>query len=97
MSHTVKVEFSCASGKRAALLAVLLPALEDTRTHHGCLSVEPYVDQDNPDQVVVWQKWTTRSYQEAYLAWRDTTNIGDVLGPLLSAPPSFIHLMPTTE
>jgi len=96
MSHTVKVEFSCAPGKGATLLAILVPALVDTRAHPGCLSVEPYVDQDNPDYVVVWQKWATRSNQETYLAWRDSTNIGEVLGPLLNAPPSFTHLTPAS-
>ena len=94
MSHTVKVEFSCATGQGVALLAVLLPALVDTRAYQGCLSVEPYVDQDDPDHVVVWQKWASRSHQEVYLAWRDSTNIGEVLGPLLNAPPSFSHLTP---
>jgi len=92
MPHTVNVAFSCAPGKGAAFLAVLLPALVDTRAYPGCLSVEPYIDQDNPDRVIVWQKWIGRAEQEAYLTWRNSTHISEVLGPFLCAPPRFIHL-----
>jgi quinol monooxygenase YgiN len=90
MSHTVLVEVPCAEGKAAALLEVLLPALADTRAFAGCELVEAYVDADNPDLVVLWEKWATRANQEAYLGWRAETGV-DLIGPFKAGEPRFVH------
>lgn len=92
MSHTTLVEFPCAAGKGAELLEILLPALADTRAYEGCEGVETYTDQDNPDLVVLWEKWAARSNQEAYLAWRVETGLLDVVGPLLGGDLRVVHL-----
>lgn len=91
MSHTVLVEVPCAEGKAAELLEVLLPALADTRAYEGCELVETYVDADNPDLVVLWEKWATRGDQEAYMGWRAETGV-DLLGPFRAGEVRFVHL-----
>lgn len=92
MSHTVLVEFNCAEGKGAEFLQVLLPALAETRAYEGCESVETYADADNPDRVVLWEKWAARENQEAYLGWRVETGMLDMIGPFMAAEPRFVHL-----
>ncbi len=92
MSHTALVEFQCAPGKGAEFLEILLPALADTRAYEGCESIEAYVDQDNPDLVVLWEKWAARENHQAYVAWRTETGLLDVIGPFMAEPPRFIHL-----
>ena len=92
MSHTVMAEFPCAPGKGSELLSLLLPALADTRAFAGCLLVETYVDQDNPDLIVLWEKWADRSKQEAYMAWRVETGMLGLIGPFLGGAPRFLHL-----
>ena len=94
MSHTVLVEVPCVAGKAAELLAVLLPALADTRAYEGCELVETYVDADNPDLVVLWEKWSTRKAQEAYIAWRAETGV-DLIGQFRAGKVRFIHLAAT--
>lgn len=94
MSHSAKVEFTCKEGKGAEFLAALLPALAETRAYEGCESVETYTDADNPDLIVLWEKWAKRENQEAYLNWRVETGMIDMIGPFMAAPPSFVHLTP---
>ena len=92
MSHTVMVEFPCAPGKGPEFLSLLLTALTDTRAFDGCQLIETYVDHDNPDLIVLWEKWAQRSNQEAYMAWRAETGMMGLIGPFLSGPPRFLHL-----
>jgi len=92
MSHTVVVEFPCAEGKGAEFLEALRAALPDTRGFEGCELVETYTQQDDPDKVVLWEKWAEQSNQEAYLGWRVETGMMDLIGPFLAGAPSFIHL-----
>ena len=70
MSHTVYVEFKCLEGKGPDFLDVLLPALSDTRAFEGCESVETFVNMEATDTVILWEKWSDRSAQEAYLQLR---------------------------
>lgn len=61
MSHSAFAELPCNPGSGPAFLAeAMMPALEDTRFFDGCESVEVYVDEDNPDLVILWEKWGTR-------------------------------------
>lgn len=92
MAHTVIVEFLCATGKGDEFLSLLLAALPDTRAYEGCQLVETYVDRDNPDLIVLWEKWADRSNHESYMAWRTKTGLLDVIGPFLIDAPRFLHL-----
>ncbi len=92
MSHTIVAEFLCSPGKGGEFLELLLPSLSDTRAFEGCELVETYTDQDNPDLVVLWEKWAARGNQEAYLAWRLETGMLDAIGPFMAAAPRFVHL-----
>jgi len=92
MSHTIIAEFPCAPGKGAEFLEILLSALADTRAYEGCELVETYVDQDNPDLVVLWEKWATRENHEAYMGWRMETGMLDAVGQFMAGEPRFVHL-----
>tara|TARA_Y100001970_G_scaffold165764_1_gene202667 strand:- start:8955 stop:9245 length:291 start_codon:yes stop_codon:yes gene_type:complete len=94
MSHTVYVEFKCLEGKGPDFLDVLLPALSDTRAFEGCESVETFVNMEATDTVILWEKWSDRSAQEAYLQWRVETGMLDLIGPFMAGAPAFIHLDP---
>jgi len=92
MSHTTLVEVPCAAGKGAEFLKILLPALVDTRAFNGCELIEIYVDQDNPDLVMIWEKWAKKENHEAYQAWREETGFADLVGPFLAGEPRVVHL-----
>ena len=67
-----------------------------TRAFEGCENVETYTDADDPDRIVLWEKWATREDQEAYLAWRTETgtSISSMTAPMMAEPPRFVHLEP---
>lgn len=92
MAHTVMVDWNCKLGKGRELLELLSSALIATRAYAGCRSVETYVDQDNPNVIVLWEKWDDRPSQEAYLAWRVSTGMVETLDPHLASPSRIVHL-----
>ena len=92
MSHTVILELTCKEGMGAAVLPGLLKSLGDTRAYDGAELIEAYSDSDNPDVIVVWEKWESRPHQEAYLKWRMESGTMDSLNDVLAAPPRFLHL-----
>ena len=94
MSHSALAEFPCNPGKgREFLEQAMLPALEETRAFDGCESIETYVDADNPDHVILWEKWASREQYEAYIAWRMATGFVEVVAPFMD-PSAFraVHL-----
>ncbi len=84
MSQTVHAVFACNEGLGAGLVETLKSALVDTRAFDGCESIEVYVDADEPDTVILWEKFATRADHEAYLAWRVETGLLDMLAPILA-------------
>jgi quinol monooxygenase YgiN len=92
MSHTVLLEINCKEGMGASFLPALLAALPDTRAYDGAGDIEAYVDSDNPDRIMVWEKWATRENQESYLNWRIETGMMDAFADVVAEPPRFVHL-----
>ena len=94
MSQTVQAVFTCQAGKGAGLLAILgsEQGLAATRAFEGCESVETYTDADNPDTIVLWEKFATRADHEAYIAWRVETGLIDLLGSILASDLQITYL-----
>jgi quinol monooxygenase YgiN len=92
MSHTVILEITLKPGLGAAVIPGLLTSLVDTRAYAGAGLIEAYVDSDNPDRVVIWEKWESRPHQEAYLNWRVETGMIESLADVIAEPPRFTHL-----
>ena len=94
MSQTVHALFPCQAGKGVELLAILRSeqGLTATRAFEGCESIEAYTDADNPDNIVLWEKFATRADHEAYLAWRIETGLLDALASILASDPEFTYL-----
>ncbi len=87
MSCTVIVEFKAIPEKADQFRQFLHTALRDTRNYNGNLMCEELHNQDDPCNFVVFQKWSERAKQEAYLNWRGETGLMDEIGPLLEGDP----------
>lgn len=94
MSHTVILDLTVNAGTGESVIPMIIASLADTRARKGAELIEAYVDADNPDHLVIWEKWTTRADQESYLAWRIETGMPEMLAPLLAEPLRIIHLSP---
>ena len=94
MSQTVHALFPCQAGKGVELLAILRSeqGLTATRAFEGCESIEAYTAVDNPDNIVLWEKFATRADHETYLAWRIETGLLDALASILASDPEFTYL-----
>jgi len=79
MSQTVYAEFPCKEGEGANLLNMFREMAPESRAFEGCESFEVYTGSDNPDEVVIWERWTARANHEAFLAWRTETGVLDAV------------------
>jgi quinol monooxygenase YgiN len=82
----VTLLFKCQPGMGETLLSAFTATLGDTRAFDGCISVETFVDNDNPDTVMLIEDWDSRAQQEAYLGWRVESGMVEMLAPVLAEP-----------
>ena len=67
-------------------------ALVDTRAFDGCISVETYVDADNPDTIMLFEEWESKAQQETYVGWRIENGMIEMLAPILAEPMEMRYL-----
>ncbi|HVA69802.1 MAG TPA: antibiotic biosynthesis monooxygenase family protein [Acidimicrobiales bacterium] len=82
----VTVLFPCQPGKGKEMLEILTAALVETRAYDGCHGVETFVDEDDPDAVLLVEEWETRGHHERYMTWRTENGMGELLQPILAKP-----------
>ena len=78
--------FKCQPGMGEGLLETFTTALVDTRAFDGCISVETYVDADNPDTIMLFEEWESKAQQETYVGWRIENGMIEMLAPILAEP-----------
>ena len=61
--------------------------LSVTRAFDGCQSLEMYETHENPNKIVIWQRWESKEKQEAYIKHRHDDGSFDFLGELVACPP----------
>jgi|GEM_PF-134080 len=83
---TLILTFPCKPGMGKDLLKTFEVALKDTRAFKGCLTVETYISEENPDDVVLFEEWDHKSSQESYMKWRVETGMQEALAPILAGP-----------
>jgi quinol monooxygenase YgiN len=92
MSVPLLVEFSVHPDRQPEFLDLLRDLLPETRAFHGCERIDIYVDGGSPGRVLLFEKWTDRGRQQAYLSWRTESGLGEQLKPFITAPPRFRFL-----
>jgi heme oxygenase (mycobilin-producing) len=88
MSLNVLLEIPAADGKAGELIALLKQNLGDTRARQGCEYVTVHQDQDNPNAIVLIERWASRADDDAYRAWRAADGAIKGIGALVAGPPS---------
>ena len=92
MSITVLLDLKTQSGSMDGLKQLFVEVLPDTRKFEGCEGVDVIVNQDDGDNLILIERWQSRSAYEKYFAWRQETGLLDRLGPMLAAPPGLRYL-----
>jgi quinol monooxygenase YgiN len=69
MSIGVIVDFEFKPGGAAALIETMKARLPFTRNYQGCEMVELYADHDNPDHLVLIERWASSAHYDRYREW----------------------------
>lgn len=88
MSVTVLLDLTAKPGSIENLKKLFVEILPDTRSYDGCEGLEVKINSDDPNNLLLVERWQSRQHYEKYFAWRQETGLIDRLGPLLGAPPS---------
>ena len=80
----VQAKPECADKLKATFEAIL----PDTRSYAGCNEVKVLVNQDDPANLILLEKWQTRADYEAYVAWRSEQGTMESLRALMATAPS---------
>ncbi|MFZ0216525.1 MAG: antibiotic biosynthesis monooxygenase [Candidatus Dormiibacterota bacterium] len=81
------VEMIAQPGQRAAFLEELKDILVATRGWDGSEGVEVYLDEQDPDRIVLILHWASHGQHAAYAQWRQESGTSVGLSPLLTAEP----------
>lgn len=88
MSVLVLLEAAVKPEDVANMKAYLAQLFPETREYDGCQGIDAYFSTDDPGQMVMIERWGSRSQHEKYLGWRTETGVMDKLGGMLAGPPS---------
>ena len=111
MSVNIITQFKTKPGRADELIALIRKVLPESLQQPGCEEVAIRQNQDEPDDVISAQKWTSRHHYESYMAWRTkngvTAQFNDLLAgdmqvryfndiPMPASPPKAGLRKPTT-
>jgi quinol monooxygenase YgiN len=69
MSIGVIVDLEFKSGGAAPLIEMMKERLPFTRSYEGCEMVELYADHENPEHLVLLERWASRAAYDKYRKW----------------------------
>jgi quinol monooxygenase YgiN len=55
----------------------------------GCISVDLVENDEDPCNLVFFEKWKSRAHYEKYFEWRSNTGVLEAFSAMLKKPPSF--------
>ena len=87
MSIRVLLELEAKDGKADEMIEVLGRNLGDTRARQGCESVTVHRDNDDPNRVLLVERWATREDDTAYREWRAGDGAVKEMAGLVGAAP----------
>ena len=70
MAVTVLLDLHTKAGRGDELEEFLAKILPDSRAFDGCIELRVVRNQDDPEHIVVIERWESRAHHEAYFAWR---------------------------
>jgi quinol monooxygenase YgiN len=94
MEVIVVAELQVNSGVVEPFLASLAQRLVETRAFEGCEELIACRDADDPDRIVLVERWASAGAHQSYLAWRAATGSVAETTDMLSAPIKISYLQP---
>jgi quinol monooxygenase YgiN len=88
MTFTVLLDFQVKDGADD-VEAIVREVLAQTAAFAGNEGLEVLVDDEDPNKLLVVEKWESVEARNAYIAWRATPEGASRLGTLAAAAPTF--------
>lgn len=88
MSNVVVVAtFKAKEGKVDEAIAALTPVIEQTHDEAGCLSYALHRDVNDPQTLVLVERWTSQVALESHFQQPYVAALGELAAELLAEPP----------
>ncbi len=88
MSVTVVVDLPAQPDKAQEIQSFISGIVPGTRTFDGFADITMHRAQDDPNQILLVERWASRAHHEKYLAWRtDRGDLATIVG-MLDGPPA---------
>ena len=88
MTTIVILDIPAGPEVRDAVLKLMHDALPTTRAFDGCEGLEMLVTQDDPGNIVIYERWKSRAHYDAYRAFRAETGFSASFRAMLPALPT---------
>ena len=91
----VAAKFTFKEGKLKEFMTMMQDpdtGLSVTQSAEGYIDIEVLVDQDNPDVLVLSQKWKTKENHQAYVQMRKDSGMFDKLTEMLEVEPEIRYV-----
>ena len=91
----VCAKFSFKEGKLSEFMEMMQnpeTGLSVTKSSEGYINIDVYVDEDNPDVLILDQKWKSKENHQAYVQMRKDTGLFDKLTEMLVVEPEIIYI-----
>lgn len=69
------------------LKATLKKVFPETRVYDGCEGIDAFGNLEDGNNIVFYERWSSREHHQKYLAWRTETGFMEKMGAAFSAPP----------
>ena len=91
MKVAVTADLKAHVGKGSDLAKFLIGILGETRARTGCEMINLAISQDNPDPILIDERWATKEEHQAYMGWRQERGDIDTLVSFLASPPTITY------
>lgn len=86
MNLTVLLDIHLKADSVAGAPAMLRDILAGTRAFDGCRGVEVLIDSEDPEHLILVERWASAERDAAYREWRAGAG-ATALGSILASPP----------
>ena len=86
MSINIITEFKTKDGRADDLIAYLRKLLPESLDHGGAEEICIRQNQDDPNDIISAQRWTSREVYLSYRSWRAETGVTEKIGETLREP-----------
>jgi quinol monooxygenase YgiN len=88
MSIVVLLDFRVKPDVVEESLQFFKKILPETRAYQGCEGVDVYNNDDDPTNIIFYERWQSKQHYQKYFEWRTQSGFMEKFGEKLAGPPT---------